>query len=492
MVSSAAMRATTSESRGGVRNSGRAAALVVLGVLLLQAVWILTMPPFKGIDEIDHAYRAAAVAGGQWQASQPAEDGRGNLVAVPASLVDAAHAQCERQGYPGPDNCTAVRTTSDGKVLVASSAASYPPAFYWIVGTAARPFEGAGALYAMRVATAALSLIFFAVGAWALSRVRSRWPLAGLVVAVTPVMVYSTAIVAPNGVEMAAGIALWSSLLALDESDTRSSTGLLWCAIASAMVLASLRILGPVFIVMTLATIALLKWRPFWGAVRARPRTVAIGAGLVLASASVQAMWMYDAVASDLSSDTPANPTVFSWVNIVVWPLQMIAAFPFRGQAGAPIVYPVVLLMAGALVVYAWRTSQRTERRTIVVSLGAAYVLPFVLTLLTLGSIGSIWQGRYGLPYSVGIVLVSAWVISQRSPLSRVPSVALIPFALAYGLAVSACLIKIRTEEMRLNPASSGDPAWLAPSPLVIVLFVTLAVGLFVLAVSQRLEPDDR
>ena len=92
--------------------------------------------------------------------------------------------------------------------LVASAAALYPPAFYWIVGTAARPFEGAGSLYAMRVATAALCLIFIALGAWALSLLPTRWPLVGLVIAVTPVMAYSTAIVAPNGVEMAAGIAL--------------------------------------------------------------------------------------------------------------------------------------------------------------------------------------------------------------------------------------------------------------------------------------------
>lgn len=486
MVSSPSLAPTGGDSLVRVRKVARAPALVVLGVLLLQAAWIFTMPPFRGLDEIDHAYRAAGVAGGQWQASEPAEAGRGNLVEVPASLVNAAHDQCELQGYPGHDNCTAVRSTGDGKVLVASAAAAYPPAFYWIVGTAARPFEGAGALYAMRVATAALCLIFIALGAWALSLLPTRWPLVGLVIAVTPVMAYSTAIVAPNGVEMAAGIALWSSLLAMGDRDSRPSIGLLWCAIASAVVLSSLRMLGPLFVVMIVATMALLKWRSLWGVVRARPRTVAVGAVLVLASTVVQAAWMYDTAISDLSSELPANPTAFSWVNAIVWPLQAIAAFPSQGQSGALVVYPVVLLIFGALVSYAWRLSSRGERRAIVASLVASYWLPFVVTLLTLGSIGSIWQGRYGLPYSVGIALVSAWVISQRSPLTLVPKRLLIPFAVAYGVAVSACLIKIRMKEMKESLASSDDSAWLAPSPLVIVLMVSLATLLFVLAAWQR------
>jgi hypothetical protein len=469
-----------------VQSTARALALIVIGILLLQAVWILTVPPFRGLDEIDHAYRAAAVAGGQWRATEPAEAGRGNLVSVPGSLVDAAHEQCELQGYPGPDNCNAVRSTPDGRVLVASSASAYPPGFYWIVGTVARPFEGAGALYAMRVATAALSLIFIALGVWALSRLPTRWPLVGMVVAATPVLVYSTAIVAPNGVEMAAGIALWSSLLAMGEPDSRPSTGLAWCAIASAVVLSSLRMLGPLFVVMIVATVALLKWRSLWRVVRARPRLVAVGAVLVLASTAVQAALMYDTAVSDLTSEPPANPTAFSWVNVIVWPLQAIAAFPSQGQAGATVVYPVVLLIFGALVGYAWRVGSRGERRAIVASLVASYCLPFVATLLTLGSIGSIWQGRYGLPYSVGIVLVSAWVILQRSPLARVPKRLLVPLAVAYGVAVSACLIKIRMKEMKESLASSGDPAWLAPSPVVIVLMVSVATLCFVVAAWQR------
>jgi hypothetical protein len=41
--------------------------LVLVGFLLAQAVWILTVPPFRGIDEFDHSFRAAGVASGPWR-----------------------------------------------------------------------------------------------------------------------------------------------------------------------------------------------------------------------------------------------------------------------------------------------------------------------------------------------------------------------------------------------------------------------------------------
>ena len=155
--------------------------------MLLQAAWILTVPPFRGIDEFDHAFRAAAVARGEWVAGEAAEDGRGQLVTVPRSLVEAAHGQCVALSYTGPDNCSPVESVSDGNVTVASAAASYHPAFYWVIGTAALPFDGAASLYAMRIATALLSLLFIGLAAWSVAKLPGRWPLAGLVLALTPV-----------------------------------------------------------------------------------------------------------------------------------------------------------------------------------------------------------------------------------------------------------------------------------------------------------------
>ena len=78
----------------------------MLGTLLMQAAWWLALPPFRGTDEFDHAYRAAAVAGGQWRPSgEIAAHGRGELVTVPRSLVSAAEPVCSSYPYTGHDNC---------------------------------------------------------------------------------------------------------------------------------------------------------------------------------------------------------------------------------------------------------------------------------------------------------------------------------------------------------------------------------------------------
>src|SRR4051794_25121755 len=80
--------------------------LVVLGTFLIQSAWSLALPPFRGTDEFDHAFRAASVADGQWVSHWGvAHDGRGVLVRAPRSLVVAASPVCRSYEYTGPDNC---------------------------------------------------------------------------------------------------------------------------------------------------------------------------------------------------------------------------------------------------------------------------------------------------------------------------------------------------------------------------------------------------
>ena len=418
--------------------------------MLLQAAWILTVPPFRGIDEFDHAFRAAAVARGEWVAGEAAEDGRGQLVTVPRSLVEAAHGQCVALSYTGPDNCSPVESVSDGNVTVASAAASYHPAFYWVVGTAALPFDGAASLYAMRIATALLSLLFIGLAAWSVAKLPGRWPLAGLVLALTPVFVYSTTVAAPNGVEMSAGLALWGALLALIHTRGRESESrLLWCAILSAMLLGTVRALGPVFILMIVATVAMLDWGALRDLVLRRRRTVLIGCLLVGASVLGQALWMFDTVAAELGGNTPESPTTFDSKNIIVWPLQTVAAFPFRDHPGAPIIYVVVVTLVVAMAFAAWRHASRRVRIVTLASLAVTLAFPFAFTLTTLDTIGNIWQGRYVLPYGVGFLLLAGYALGRSRPSSGPRTRLAVTVATFYAVAIVACLIKVRNSGAR-------------------------------------------
>ncbi|WP_091021877.1 DUF2142 domain-containing protein [Nocardioides szechwanensis] len=473
----------------------RGVALVISGFLLLQVAWMITIPPFRGIDEIDHAYRAAAVAHGDWVAGEWAPDGRGWLVEVPASLVAAAEPQCRELKYYGPDNCEAVATSADGDVLIASSAAGYHPAFYWVIGTAARPFDGTAALYAMRIAAALMCLLFLGLAVWATGRLSTRWPTAALLLAASPVLVYSTTVAAPNGLEMSAGLSLWCSLLAFAQApdradrvaeDQAAERRLLGVAIASAVVLGTLRLLGPLFIVLIVASVAALQWRPFWAAIRQTLGLFCVGAALVGASVAAFAWWTFGPYVLDTSEAGREGPDTFDLGNLALWPLQSIAAFPYRDQMGSLIVYPVVGALVIALVIVALRAGTRHEGLVLLASLLTALAVPVVLSLLTLKSTGVIWQGRYGLPYAVGFVLLGGVIMGRRPSRATLPWSLTVPALLAYAVAIVACLLKVLDAEMRDNAASAADPVWQEPGAVLLSALVALAVACFAAALSGQ------
>ena len=225
-------------------------ALAFVGSLFLQLSWVVAVPPYRGMDEFDHVYRAEAVAAGHWLplAQDPAHQGRGDLVRVSAATVRAAYPICHSYSYIQEIDCLPARTYADGTVLVASGAARYNPAYYWVLGTPTRWFGPVTALYLMRGLDALVCSLLVALAAWSLTRwSRTAWPLLGLALTCTPMAMYSGSTPAPNGPEMFAGVAVWAALLGLARVDagTPVARSLLLAALPPALVLVTLRTLGP-------------------------------------------------------------------------------------------------------------------------------------------------------------------------------------------------------------------------------------------------------
>ncbi len=471
-----------------MRNSGgRTVGWWLIGVFLLQAAWIITIPPFRGSDEVDHAYRAAAVARGEWVAGDRADDGRGWLVEVPESLVHAAHDQCQHLPYTEPENCSPAAPAGDGQVLVASSAAGYHPAFYWVIGTAALPFEGASALYAMRIAGALLCLVFLWTAAWAVARLPGRWPMAALTLAISPVFAYSTTVAAPNGLEMAAALSLWASLMAVAHEGRRSPRSLVWIAIVAAVVLGTLRLVGPLFITLIFLTVVALNWRGMRDVIRRHPRTSLAGATLVAASVGSFAWWMFGPLVLEPGeTGGEGSSAALTGSNLILWPLQAIAAFPYRDQRGPMIVYLVVIaFLCGLFVLALWRGG-RHQKLVLTLSLVASMLLPVLLTLATLEGRGVIWQGRYGIPYGVGFIVIAGYVLGSKSSATRLSWKLTMPTLCLYGVSVAACLVKVRHDELAFNTASAMDASWHAPAPILLAAVVAAAVTCFAVALSGR------
>ncbi len=314
-----------------MRRSARLPALLFLGTLLVQAAWILSVPPFRGVDEFDHAYRAAAVARGEWVSSyEPAPDGRGDQVTVPRDLVVAAGPECKALRYTGHDNCNPVGDATGDPVQVATAASRYHPLFYWVMGQPARAFHGSAALYAMRVTAALLCATFVALAGWAVSLwARTPWPLAALLASLTPTVLYSSTIAAPNGVEILAGLSVWVALagLAAPGVDRPAERALLWAAVPGSMVLATVRSLGIGWLFLCVVLVLAVVGRRRSRQLIQRHRGTLVRCALPVGAAVVGGMaWLVSVRPNQLEehSDYP-GAVVGSLIQIPVWVLQSVA-----------------------------------------------------------------------------------------------------------------------------------------------------------------------
>lgn len=448
------------------------------GLLVLQFIWILAVPPFRGSDEFDHVYKAAAVARGDWLPEpSSATRGTGAWVEVPADLVAAARPQCESLEYTDNDDC--VGTKSGDHVRIASGAGRYHPLFYALVGVPALPFTGTSALYVMRAATALLCWLLFccalvAVNGWR----RGSWTTTGIAVASTPVLVYSSAVVAPNGVELMAALAFWCAGIGVTHGPAESAfKKQLLIAALSASILVTTRSLGPLWlllITMTLVLVAPSPRRVARDLLRSAQFLIVclvVGAVSLMSVAYILAMGSLD-VSEPLTKPYSVGHRIqIVSQDVILWILQSIAAFPLRDEPAHPVVYACYVIIFVALTVVTLRLARGRTRAAFLVCIVVGSLVPFIIAVSTFNDHPRVWQGRYGMPYSLGIPILAGYAIDLHR--RRVPdlmrSLGLILFAIAHALSPAYV-----THNLLSHPASRASH-WAEPP--VAVVAATAAIG---------------
>jgi hypothetical protein len=501
-VSSSPVTATGPGLRGTVRRlDAHVWWLVVCGLIVVQLAWIAALPPFGGTDEFDHAHRAAAVADGQWVAPpSAATDNSGAMVVVPADMVEAAGPQCRALPYTDSADCTPTDLLADGRVTVASGAGRYHPAYYAVVGTVGLPFDGSAALYAMRLATVALFGLFLLAAAWSTrSTSRTGWPLLAVVVACLPTMLFSGSIVAPNGIELAAALALWCSLLAVASTGPtrrgrRTSAGLWAIAAASGVTVLTLRSLGPLWFVLIALTVLLVAEHPRALAAEllgSRPGRAATLVSVLAGAASVVWVLSQRSLAlrqEDIGAVSWGDKLLSTLLALPLWVLQSVGAFPFRNGDAPPVVYVCAALAWGLLVVWGWRrTGRRMRGAMLLVVLGSA-VVPAAATLLTFDSFGVAWQGRYGYPYAMGLVLLAGCALDREGARLRCPGWVTATVGTGVLLAVHVPgPVAVLLLELDISPLA-GTSAWSTAPPWVVAVVAAAGVALVGLALRPLIE----
>ncbi len=472
----------------------RTTVLAGVGFLLLQLGWIFSIAPAFGIDEFDHVLRASSVAGGHWQAGGdeiPTGMGRGDLAPARADVAEATSAACKERTYTGYYNCVPKATLDGGEVLIAIGAARYNPTFYAVVGTAAKPFSGTAAIVAMRVATALLACAFFMLTVWlTVAGARTVWPLLVVLAAALPTTVYSTSVVSPNGLQLVGGLAAWVAVLTLVRGPrgAQSRTWAYGLAALSAAVLANTHTLGLLWVALIATAVALLHGLGSTArALLPRNPTERAFALFAAGAATFELVWLLTSGANDPSQEGTTFeesplPSVLS--GLVLWPLQAIGAVPMRDQPVPLIVYAVVVVILGYLMVTALRRARLRSRAvlTLAAVAMASWAVPAALTVHAFDQIGPAWQGRYGMPFTVGLLVIAGGLIdsSGRRPhrTDAVAAISVVGLVLAQVISQLAVVLTYRT-----NLDLVAGTRWEPPAPALLVALALVAVGCWIAAV---------
>jgi hypothetical protein len=384
-----------------------------LGLVLQVAAWVLVIPPYSTYDEFDHVYRASGVWHGQFTAVKDPPPGYSGAVIADRDLVEDGVSECMRLPYTGLGRCLPGSSERGGTVLVTSGAAYYNPLYYLLVSPASAIGSGAGTVMGMRVWSVSITL---AVIAWAVFLLstwqRPRKTILGVALTASPMLTISMAVVAPNGLEMAAGILWWIALITITQR--RIPPRGTWAALVLAgSLLTLLRSLGPFFLVVALAVMALWRGRELRELWRTNRRAMTVSVSVIGICLGLSVFWILTQhvhaveVKPVLPDVGPAEGLIRAAGYFPVMIMLFVGAIPARNIA-PPMIAVSAWLIPFALLLVNTRWRQRPAARSLAALIAVVLIFPVIFQGLLFGRLGIIWQSRYILPLAVGIPILAA------------------------------------------------------------------------------------
>jgi hypothetical protein len=454
----------------------RVPVLVGLGWLLLLAAWIGGNPPFAGADEEWHYLRSLGVSEGEL-VGKPAHGARlganalqiawtdqaTRSVSVPAGLAPPS-AGCYILQPRVPATCLDAYKPPPNATRQVTPVGTYEPLPYLLpavaVGLAHKP---AAALRLGRVASALLPVILL-VAAIAALWSGTALSLAGVILAVTPMALFSASLLNGSGLEIAAAVCFAASLLRLTRSGDPPQW--IWAAVAGAGALLSLSRSGsPVWMVLILAPILSLggarRLRELTGA----HRRAAIVTGAVLAVA----------VAANRAWEGTYGPHVELGLANALGTLRLTidewwhAASDLVGRFGyletrVPLTGILAWfgLVLAVLATALWLGSRR-ERIVLALTTLGALILPMAFWLIQYRHTGFDLQGRQVLPVMIVVPLLSGEIIWRHHDRLSARVRGLLPGAVL--LVAAAVQLQGWWIDARRSAVGTGGPLWFAGNP---------------------------
>jgi DMSO reductase anchor subunit len=200
-------------------------------------------------------------------------------------------------------------------------------------------------------------------------------------------------------------------------------------------------------------------------------------------------------VVGEAEHSTPLSSLDKAWATAQqgpLWVLQSIAAFPLRNEHTHAAVYLFFLILFGTLVVTALRMGGGRGRFGLLVAAALALLVPAAVTYTTVETFGTAWQGRYTLPYSLGIVLIAGMLLDRRAPGTRTD--ALLGGGVLYVVAQATGPLILVVHERLISPGVDNG-AWILVPPTLLGLLAVAGASLLWLGAAfvhdGGIEPED-
>ncbi len=402
-----------------------------LGVAALLAAWVYANPPFAAPDEWSHYLRAIGLTDGHLVGTKAAFPvaGAGNgrsaeqarkyygwlnqsarSVVVPAGMF-APDLDCDAAKPTVPASCLDLVQVVRTRSVQITPVGNYEPLPYLLPGLLARTARGPLEADRAGRTVAGLTGLLFLVLAVVVTGSGSRWRLAGLALAITPMVLFIASTLNPSGLEICTALAFGAAVVRLTR-DARSKVGWGVVGVSGAAVALS-RTPGPVWILL-----ASVLGAVFWESPRLprayRPRLVAIS---VVPTAVVADRVFEGLYGSNLPLSLHQSlvylPHAFSQFP-EIWK-EEIGVFGSLDSSMPAVAYVVWTAVLAVLLIAALTVGTRRQRVGLLVAVVIAWiVVPLLFAVTFTPGTASGVQGRYVLPAWVLVPLLAGEVLARQ------------------------------------------------------------------------------
>jgi hypothetical protein len=484
-----------------------------LGVGTMICAWSFATPIGGAPDEPDHLAQAVAVVRGQFD--EPTHQsilGQLATVRVPGWAGDNripcfvladlfTHPVQTGVATACPDHFADTTKT----VSVATQYSNVPPLYYLVAGIPSLFLSGESAVYAMRLTAGLLNAGLVALGISLLIRYHPRrTPLVGVLIALSPMVLFLMAVLNSSGLEISSGFATWCGALCVAEHP-KLPPGLAIGTAVATVVLVLTRSTSPLDAAIIAVTVAfLIGWRGLRQMLHSHLALLWVP---VVVAVIVAAGFLLIVGLPPLVGVAPRHPASLlsnMWTTLRLTGPRLLQCIGDFGWLDTPVPIWVMVVWTtcvAGLTAFALAISAPCRRAIPVLAL-LVVAMTLAVESPKMNSAGPWWQGRYWLPLLVGFPLVASTLqLRGRADGHRRsgwvgPAAVLGLGSVLLAAQIASFAHALTRYEIGLGVPAGSPTVWSPPggSDLVMVAFVigaivTLALVVFMTVVRREVDP---